>query len=153
MASGATCATWHLAAIGVDHNADAVALARDAGFTAYTASEFPDTAYASPGRFDALLVAHVLEHLTPDEARDLVRSYLDYLRPGGRVVLITPQEAGFRTDRTHRTFLDFGALTALAGELGLAVQRTDSFPFPRALGRLFPYNEFVLIARRTTDRQ
>ena len=140
-------------AVGIDHNVDAVALARDAGFTAFTSSEFAGTSYATPGRFDALLVAHVLEHLSTDEARDLVRSYLPYLRPDGRVVLITPQEAGYRTDRTHRTFLDFAALRALADDLGLTVQRTDSFPFPRVVGRLFPYNEFLLIARRTTDRQ
>ncbi len=139
--------------IGVDHNVDAVALAREAGLQAYTPPDFERTAYASPGRFDTLLAAHVLEHMTTDEAVALVGSYLQYVRPGGRVVMITPQEAGYRTDRTHRTFLDFGALEALASRLNLEVLRRDSFPFPRALGRLFPYNEFVLIARRTTDRQ
>ena len=139
--------------IGVDHNVDAVALARQAGLHAYTPPEFHRTDYAAPGRFDALLAAHVLEHMTTDEAVALVGSYLPYVRPGGRVVMITPQEAGYRTDRTHRTFLDLEALEALAFRLDLEVLRRDSFPFPRALGRLFPYNEFVLIARRTTERQ
>ena len=139
--------------VGIDHNATAVAMARAAGWRAYTPSEFRRTEFAAPERFDALLASHVLEHMTADEACSFVGSYMRYLRAGGRVVLITPQERGFRRDRTHRTFLDFAALEALADGLGLRVVRRQSFPFPRAVGRVFPYNEFVVIARRTTERQ
>ncbi len=56
--------------------------------------------------YDSLLIAHVLEHMTPAEASDLLAAYLPYLRSEGRVVIIVPQEAGFRSDATHVTFLD-----------------------------------------------
>lgn len=141
------------AGIGVDHNAASVAIAREAGLPAYTPSQFQRTQYASPDRFDALLASHVLEHMAQDDAVALLDTYLGYVRHGGRVVMITPQERGYRSDTTHRTFLDFAALHDLSSRLGLEEIHRESFPFPRALGRMFPYNEFVLIARRTTRRQ
>jgi SAM-dependent methyltransferase len=134
------------AAVGVDHNAAAVARCRDRGFDAYTDAEFPASPAARRGAFDSLLFAHVLEHLHRDGAEALVGAYLPYLRPSGRVVLISPQERGFRSDPTHVEFLDFDALAAIAAATGLTVQRRYSFPFPRPLGRAFPYNEFVVVA-------
>ena len=65
------------------------------------------------------------------------------------MVLITPQEAGFRSDPTHVEAFDFARLAALVGELGLAAERSYSFPLPRLAGRLFPHNEFVALARKT----
>jgi SAM-dependent methyltransferase len=134
------------AGVGVDHNAESVAVARSRGLTAYLPDEFRASPHAIPGSFDALLVAHVLEHLPWGEAVGLVRSYLPFVRAGGRVVLITPQEAGFRADPTHVEPVDFGALRRLAAELGLRVLRTYSFPFPRPVGLVFKYNESVLLA-------
>lgn len=61
--------------------------------------------------------------------------------------MITPQERGYRSDDTHVEFLDFDALRQIAESLGLRVERSYSFPFPRWAGRLFKYNEFVLTAR------
>ena len=141
------------ASVGVDHNVTAVGLARGSGRRAYTPTEFWRSEEAAPGRFDSLLASHVLEHLTLDEAVSLVGSYLGSVHEGGRVVMITPQERGFRSDPTHCTFLDFAALETLAARLALDVERRASFPFPRPVGRVFAYNEFVLIARHTTRRQ
>jgi SAM-dependent methyltransferase len=134
--------------VGVDHNPQCVATARAAGLTAYTPAEFAASAEARPGTFDSMLVAHVLEHLPTAAADRLVTEYLPYLRPAGRVVLITPQERGFASDETHVRFVDDAELIQTAGRLGLAVERAYSFPFPRAVGRVFPYNEFMLLARR-----
>jgi hypothetical protein len=63
-------------------------------------------------------------------------------------VLITPQEAGFASDATHVAFHDFAALAGLEAALGLRSERAYSFPFPRPVGRVFRYNEFVSVARR-----
>jgi SAM-dependent methyltransferase len=134
--------------VGVDPNPHAVAHARRRGLVAYTPEAFVPSSDATPGGFDALLFAHVLEHMVFAEAVELVRRYLPYLRPGGRTVLITPQEAGFASDPTHVAFLDFAALAALERELGLRGERAYSFPFPRPAGRVFRYNEFVSLARR-----
>jgi SAM-dependent methyltransferase len=135
--------------VGVDPNARAVERARERGLLAYTPEAFASAREAAPGAFDALLCAHVVEHMTFAEAAQLLRGYLPYLRVGGRVVLITPQEAGFRSDPTHVEAFDFAKLAALFTELGLAAERSYSFPLPRPAGRLFPHNEFVALARKT----
>jgi SAM-dependent methyltransferase len=135
-------------AVGVDHNRHAVAAARAAGLTAFTSEEFATSGYALPGAFDSLLTAHVIEHMNRDAAAALLRGYLEYVRPGGKVVVITPQERGFRSDPTHVEFFDFEQLIALARTLELTIDRSYSFPFPRWVGSLFVYNEFVLVARR-----
>lgn len=131
--------------VGVDMDPTCVARARARGFEAYLVEEFEASPHARPGAFDSLLVAHVLEHMEPDQAVGVLEAYLPYVRPGGRVVVITPQEAGQRTDPTHVTFLDAHAVKALAGRAGVRVERARSFPFPRVVGRVFPYNETVCV--------
>jgi SAM-dependent methyltransferase len=134
--------------VGVDHNPYSVEAARAQGAEAYTDGDFfADPELCAPGRFDSALVAHVVEHLTTEEAREIIGSYLPSVRPGGRFVFITPQERGYSTDATHVSFTDFAALETLANDLGLVVERQYSFPFPRAFGKSFTYNEFHLIAR------
>lgn len=135
------------AAVGVDHNADSVAVARSAGLTAYTGEEFRDSADAVKEGYDTLLLAHVVEHMDRDTAVGILRDYLMYLKPAGRVVFITPQEAGYRTDSTHVRFVDFAGGADLAAAIGFEVARSYSFPFPRMAGRFFPYNEFVMVTR------
>ena len=132
--------------VGVDHSEASVAACRAQGFEAYTLSGFTASDHAIPGRFDALVCSHVLEHLTAGEQHDLLSTYLPFVRPGGTVVLITPQERGQASDATHVTFVDAAALDALAHEFGL-VGSARSFPLPRVAGKAFRYNEFVLVAR------
>jgi SAM-dependent methyltransferase len=134
--------------VGVDHNPHAVATARARGLEAYTAEEFRRSLHARPGRFDALLAAHVLEHMLLAQATALVGEHLPYVRPTGRVVLITPQEAGFASDPTHVAFTGFAELGGVLAALGLTLERRYSFPLPRFAGRFFPHNEFVLVARK-----
>lgn len=133
--------------VGVDHNADSIAIARARGLTAFTSAEFPQSEYAVPGAFDSMLMAHVVEHLDPGYAVELVRTYLPYVKQGGQVAFITPQERGYASDSTHIAFTDFDGLRRLCEKTGLAPQRQYSFPLPRAAGRVFTYNEFVLVAR------
>jgi 2-polyprenyl-3-methyl-5-hydroxy-6-metoxy-1,4-benzoquinol methylase len=135
--------------VGVDHNPTSIDVARDAGLTAFTPDEFLESDYARPGRFDSLLLAHVLEHLPEDRVRDVVDGYLPYIRSGGSVVFITPQERGYASDATHVRFVGFAESTSLARELGLTVARRYSFPFPRVAGRVFAYNEFVVVSRKS----
>lgn len=134
--------------IGVDHNPTAIAHARRAGLTAYLPAEFAAAEHARPGAFDALLFAHVIEHLSEPAAVDLVGRYLPYLREHGRVVWICPQERGYPTDPTHVRFCGFPQLRELAERTGLAVLGESSFPLPRRFGAWFRYNEFVVVAGR-----
>jgi SAM-dependent methyltransferase len=134
--------------VGIDHDPQSVAVARARGLEAYSPDEFLTSSHAHAGAFDALLSAHVAEHMTPPEFVDFVHPYLRFVRDDGQVVFITPQERGFRHDPTHVQFVDFAALRDVTATLGLAVTRAYSFPFPRRLGSLFVYNEFVMVARR-----
>jgi SAM-dependent methyltransferase len=134
--------------VGIDPNAACVAAARERGFRAYQPDDFDRACEAEGWRFDALLVAHVLEHVGLANSVPLVGHYLRCLRPGGRVVFITPQEAGYRSDRTHVEFIDDAKLHRICQALDLTIERSYSFPFPRPIGRWFTYNEFVVVAHR-----
>lgn len=132
--------------VGVDHNPHAVAIARARGVEAYTVDDFARSEHARPNAFDALLLSHVAEHMTREQAAALLADYRRWLKPGARVVLITPQELGFRSDPTHVHLVDHPTGAEIARDAGLEVREQYSFPFPRALGRSFRHNEFVTIA-------
>jgi SAM-dependent methyltransferase len=136
------------AGVGVDHSAASVDLARARGLEVFTPEGFAASPFAQPGRFDSLLLAHVVEHMRFAEAGDLVKAHLPYVKTGGKVVLIVPQEAGFRSDATHVEFFRKESLQRLAEACGLRVERAYSFPFPTAVGKVFPHNETIVIARK-----
>lgn len=134
--------------VGVDPNRACVDTARSRGLLAFTPDELDPSGYGGPARFDTLLVAHVLEHLDEATGDALLREHLPRLRPGGIVVVFTPQEAGQRSDPTHVRFVDLPALDATARRLGLEPVLARSFPFPRAAGRAFRYNECNTVWRK-----
>jgi 2-polyprenyl-3-methyl-5-hydroxy-6-metoxy-1,4-benzoquinol methylase len=133
--------------VGVDHNPSSIETCRSLGLTAYTSDEFFRDGHAAPGGFDAMLAAHLLEHMPAEQAREVVKSYLPCVRPGGRAVFITPQERGYASDETHVRWVGFAEAAQLCEELGMTVERQFSFPFPRPVGKVFTYNEFVTVAR------
>lgn len=134
--------------VGVDHNAASVQIARSRGLNAMTTEEFLSSDLAEPGSFDGILLAHVIEHLTPESGRELMGRYVQFLRPGGKVLFICPQERGYATDPTHVRWTTFDELDELSRETGLLPIGRRSFPFPRWAGKAFPYNEFNLLARK-----
>ncbi|MFH8573812.1 class I SAM-dependent methyltransferase [Streptomyces sp. NPDC017993] len=133
--------------VGVDHDPEDVARCRARGLTAFTADAFLASPHARPGAFDALLCAHVLDRLDDEQVEDLLRAYVPYVRPGGGIVLITPQEAGHRATPAAVRFTDFPLLRAFAESAGLAVRRTYSSPLPRPAGKLLRGNAFVLVGQ------
>jgi SAM-dependent methyltransferase len=133
--------------VGVDTNEHSVEVARSRGLVAYTAHEFPSTD-AADRKYETLLFAHVLEHMGPEEATDLVRTYLPFLAQNGLVVAIVPQEAGFESDPTHVSFVEISEIAQIARSVGLALDDSYSFPFPRWAGRVFRHNETVALLRR-----
>lgn len=134
--------------VGVDHNPDSIAAVRGAGYTGWTTAEWETCPDAVAESFDTVLFAHVLEHMGEDEGRQIVEEYLRYVRPGGRLVIICPQEAGQASDATHVRFLDFADLEQVAHDAGCVVEDVHSFPFPRRAGKLFRYNESMMVARK-----
>ena len=136
--------------VGVDHNADAVKIARSRGLTAFTTNEWPDSEAAIHDSFDSILLAHVLEHVSQEDSDEIIAAYLPYLRPNGKLVLICPQEKGFPTDPTHIRWVDETELRATGDRNEFHEIRNYSFPFPRFMGKFFTYNEFVYVGQRNT---
>ena len=134
--------------VGVDLNPHSVVESRESGLTAYTTDEFDTSADAVPGGYDTILLAHVLEHMTLDQASGLVGGYLRYLGAGGRVVMIVPQEAGFASDPTHVDFVSLDEIATIEERNGLSREKAYSFPLPRPVGRFFKYNETVVLSRK-----
>lgn len=133
--------------VGVDTSEASVDVARELGCTAHTVEGFSSSTDATIGRYDSLLLAHVLEHMPLDTATELVRNYLPYVKPGGKVIVIVPQRAGYASDETHVNFLDSHDVTDLLEACGLQITRAYSFPFTETVGRLFRHNETIVVAR------
>jgi len=134
--------------VGVDHNEHSVEHCKQAGFEAYSPAEFFKRYDHSQASFDSILIAHVFEHLTAEQDVDILRQYLPFLKPGGKVVIITPQEAGYASDASHVEFMPFSKVEQVVKEAGLSTSKYYSFPFPRVVGHVFKYNEFVFVARK-----
>jgi SAM-dependent methyltransferase len=134
--------------VGVDHNAAAVQVARERGVTALTVEEWNNSELREPASFDGMLLAHVIEHMDAEAGAALMRDYLPYLRPGGKVFFLCPQERGYASDPTHVRFATGDDLVELSREVGLVPGSWFSFPFPRWAGKPFIYNEFCLVSTK-----
>lgn len=143
---GRNLATLGSGSVGVDHNPDSVAAARAGGAVAMTPQQFHASELAEPSAFDGMLLAHVIEHMPLDDARSLLREYLPYIRPGGKVFMVCPQERGYASDPTHVRFVTGEDLVELSRSVGLSPREPFSFPFPRVAGKAFIYNEFCLLS-------
>lgn len=73
-------------ALGIDVNAEIVASNIRAGFDAC----LPEAFRARGLTADVIVMSHVVEHFEPSRLLAFMDDYLDYLRPGGHLVLATP---------------------------------------------------------------
>jgi SAM-dependent methyltransferase len=73
---------------GVERNPAVAQAARDAGFDVADEAAF-DPAQAE-GRYDLLVLAHIIEHMGPDDLLVFLERWLRVVRPGGRVLVVTP---------------------------------------------------------------
>jgi len=134
--------------IGVDHNPTSIEVSKCRGLKAYTVDDFLKSSYNKPETFDSILLAHVAEHMTGDDFIALLKQYIHLLKKDGRIIVITPQEKGFKSDNTHVQFMDFVTVKNLLKQIGFNTTRQYSFPFPRVIGYFFKFNEFVSVAKR-----
>jgi len=133
------------AGVGVDHNPQSILVAQQRGLIAYTLDGFKLSEYATSGRFDTLVISHVLEHLSAEQSASLLADYVPYLKKNGRILIITPQDAGFASDPTHVRFMGFDEVRGLLLQAKGVIDKQYSFPFPRVVGRWFRHNEFVTL--------
>jgi len=86
--------------LGVEKNPLLVKRAADRGLNVLSSGEFRDL---HPRRhFDLLVMSHVIEHLSYDSFTGFMDFYLDHLRSGGWLLIITPiLHTGFFMDLDH----------------------------------------------------
>jgi len=88
------------------------ALVRSCGDSGFDVEESDNMEYLGkhPGRFDCVVLNHVLEHYGKSEGLSLLEAVRGSLRPGGRVIVVCPNMAnpytagrGRYADLTHET--------------------------------------------------
>ena len=131
--------------VGVEHNRYCVDYLTKRGYQAFTPTDFAAFVASTGFCADNLLLAHVLEHLTDDEIQHLFKMYMPSIKAMGTIVIITPQRAGFKSDPTHKNFINFNKIKHIATKIGCGVRSQYSFPFPRLAGICFSHNEFISI--------
>lgn len=131
--------------VGIDHNKESIRLAQEKGLIAYTPEEFDGSTYNKHNLFDSMLLSHVVEHIGTTASINLILQYKYLIKNKGKLILITPQEAGYFSDLTHVEFINFEKLHGILTTCGFKENRHYSFPFPRFTGKLFKYNEFITV--------
>ncbi len=145
---GRSLASLPPGSIGIDHNPHSIDVINRMGLIGFLPDDFRKSSQYILGSYDTLLLSHVLEHMTFNDGLNLIKEYAPLVKSGGLAILLCPQEKGFATDDTHVTFLNDEALRLMLTHAGFTVERSYSFPFPRLLGKIFPYNEFVTVGRK-----
>lgn len=141
---------------GAEISAEAVSYCRSQGLTVRQlelSEEELDISWIPDGRFQTVLLSHVLEHLA-----DPASGLREILRVGAakglsRVVVVVPGWAGYLTDPTHRTFVDeaylrrAGLLECLPDGWRLLTKRSFPVDWMR-LGRRIPWIELQVVYAR-----
>ncbi|HEX3555549.1 MAG TPA: class I SAM-dependent methyltransferase [Thermoanaerobaculia bacterium] len=128
---------WGLAGRGVDASARMVEICRDRGVEAEVGDLFAVLAAAAAGSLGAVVSFHVIEHLPPAALDRLVRLAWRALRPGGVLILETPNPLSvvvaarnFWLDPTHVRPVHPESLRLMYELAGFApVERLDLRPF------------------------
>ena len=131
--------------VGIEQSRSSVAYLTQLGLKAHHDQDFPSSVDAQAAAFDSILFSHVAEHMTQAQFRACLAQYLPYLKPSGKLIVICPQERGYASDATHVEFFDHEKIRSVAESIGFRSTHEFSFPFPRWMGPIFIYNEFVSV--------
>jgi O-antigen chain-terminating methyltransferase len=129
--------------VGVDSSAATAAAVAAEGFRVIVgdAATVAAKLAASGERFDGVFCSHLVEHLQPTAAIDLVCSLARLLAPGGRLVLVTPNPRcpevighSFWLDPTHVRPYPRELIERIGVGAGLSVEASFDDPATRNLG-------------------
>ena len=113
-----------------------------------------DLTELNPNEFGTLVLSHVLEHF--NNADQVLRNLLHDCADLGisTVIVVVPSETGFRSDSTHKTFVDLDYLQShqLANCEGYQIAHYSYFPGNiKFVGKFFVYHELMLVYRTRRD--
>lgn len=137
---------------GLEYNKATVDVCRNKGldvvFYDGTADDWSLSPVTSRDGLSSMVISHVLEHL--DEPMEILRKLLRAAAEIGvqHVLIIVPGKAGYRSDPTHRTFVDERMLRS-AIQSQWRARHSFYFPFNvEGVGNIFLYNELHLLIDR-----
>jgi 2-polyprenyl-3-methyl-5-hydroxy-6-metoxy-1,4-benzoquinol methylase len=108
---------------GIDLSEEQIAIARELGHRAEVADVF-EYLDQRAGQYDAILAFDFIEHFQKQELHRLTGAIAASLKPGGRLILQTPNGQGIMAgyiiygDLTHGTIFTPGSLQQMLGLLG-----------------------------------
>lgn len=105
----------------------------------------------SPNEFRTLVLSHVLEHF--DNANKVLCNLLQDCAALGisTVIIVVPGENGFRSDPTHKTFVNMDYLRSyeMLDCGGFEISLYSHFPGNfKIIGKLFVYHELMVVYRK-----
>lgn len=110
--------------IGLDRDASLVEAARRRGYEAIEGDVLAIAEHIPSGSLDGVMASHIIEHLTPSHVRQFFAMLADAVRPGGDVIVATPNMRDLRVatywfwlDVTHVRPYPAAALGALIDPL------------------------------------
>ncbi len=71
---------------------------------------------------------NVLEHLSEDQLISLFRNLKKVFVKGGILLIIVPCEKGFKSDPTHKTFVDLGLMKSICYKHNLHLESSSYLP-------------------------
>jgi 2-polyprenyl-3-methyl-5-hydroxy-6-metoxy-1,4-benzoquinol methylase len=106
------------------------------GFTVHAITSIPDFLATQTGRYGAVFMIDVLEHLTKTEAFEALRAIVKALRPGGHVIIQVPNmQSPFAStnlywDITHEVGYTEFSLRQLCSSAGFVDVRLSAYDYP-----------------------
>ncbi len=113
-----------LSMLGVDNDKENIEICKNQGFDVICEDMF-GFLETKKNIYDGIYLGHVIEHLSPEKAMELISKMYQALAPGGIVIIATPDVKnikdmlyGFWTDPTHVRFYPLCVLEKFFQQLG-----------------------------------
>ena len=128
---------------GVERNESLARSVRARGHTVHEADVLAYVRGGKPGRYGAVVAAHIVEHLPPPQLPEFLSGCARSLRGGGKLLILTPNPRNigvitqtFWGDLEHRRPYSLDLMVRLVGEAGLNVLEAGEDPYTRQPGLL-----------------
>jgi hypothetical protein len=149
---GELLATLPPGSMGLEYNTASVGHCRERGLDVVWYDGFGDgwslSALPEERPFESMVISHVLEHL--EDPVPILKALLRSAKRVGirRVLVVVPGKAGYRSDPTHRTFIDAEMLGCAEVLADGAFRLVSRHYFPgnvRRLGDWFTHHELQVV--------